>query len=399
MIALIMVKVKKIKNKIYLDHASATPLDQKVYSAMKNYWSVNFGNPGSIHSVGLAANTALEDARKKVAMVLGARSSEIVFTSGGTESDNLAISGVANLFKKNSNGAKLHIVTTEIEHHAVLNPIKYLENSGFEVTYLKASDKGLITAEQVRSALRENTVLVSVIYANNEIGTIQPIREIGNIIKKVRGDRPYPVFHTDACQAPGFLNLQVSNLGVDLMTISGSKIYGPKGSGILYVKTNTPIDPIFLGGGQEGGLRSGTQAVPLIVGFAAALEMAEKKKKSKDLARMIENRDYFIRSVLSVFKNVKLNGDTKLRLPNNANFYFPGVSGEQLVIELDVRGVMVSTGSACSSREEAPSHVISSIYGEKRAESSIRFTLGRSTTKKEVTRVIKILDSILRRIG
>jgi cysteine desulfurase len=393
-----MKKATKVKNKIYLDHASATPLDPQVYSAMKNYWSINFGNPGSIHSLGLAASVALEESRKKIAMLLGARSSEIVFTSGGTESDNLAVIGVANIFKKNSNGARLHLITTEIEHHAVLNPIKYLESAGFEVTYLKASEKGVITAEQVRGALQDNTVLVSVIYANNEIGTIQPIREIGNVIKKTRGDRPYPVFHTDACQAPGSLNLQVSNLGIDLMTISSSKIYGPKGAGLLYVKTGTPIDPVFLGGGQEGGLRPGTQAVPLIVGFAIALELAENKK-AKEATRMIETRDYFIKSMLGRFKNIKLNGDAKLRLPNNANFYFPGVTGEQLVIELDVRGILASTGSACNSREEAPSHVVSSIYGEKRAESSVRFTLGRSTTKKDASRVIEVLDSILKRIG
>jgi len=365
---------------------------------MKKFWSSEFGNPGSIHSFGLAANKALEDARKSIAMVLGARSSEIVFTSGGTESDNIAILGVAKLFKKNANGTKLHIITTEIEHHAVIHPMKFLENSGFEVTYLPVSEKGIVSVGDIEKAIKENTVLVSIIYANNEVGTIQPIREIGNMIKKFRGDRPYPLFHTDACQAPGYLNLQVSNLGVDLMTISGSKIYGPKGVGLLYVKTGTPIEPIIFGGGQEAGLRSGTQPVPLIVGLARAFKMSEDKKK-KESERLTKIRDYFISTVVKKIEGAKLNGDAKLRLPNNANIYFPGVSGEQLVIELDVRGIAASTGSACSSREEAPSHVLRAMYNDKkRADSSVRFTFGRDTVKKDIDDTIKILGSIINRI-
>ncbi|HBM45799.1 TPA: cysteine desulfurase NifS [Patescibacteria group bacterium] len=384
--------------RIFLDHASTTPVLGEVLGAMKKFWSSEYGNPGSIHSFGINASKAIEESRKNIAMVLGAKSSEIIFTSGGTESNNLAILGVANLFKKNSNGAKLHIITTQIEHHAVLYPFKYLENSGFEVTYLPVSEKGIVSVEEVKKAIKENTVLISIIYANNEVGTIQPIREIGNLIKKVRADRPYPVFHTDACQAPCFLNLQVSNLGVDLMTISGSKLYGPKGSGFLYVKNNTPIEPTTFGGGQESGLRSGTQAVPLIVGLAKALKIAEDKKK-KESDRLISLRDYFIRLVLKKIAGTKLNGDMKLRLPNNANIYFPGISGEQLVIELDVKGIAVSTGSACSSREEAPSHVLLAIYNDKkRADGSIRFTFGRDTTKKDVDQTIKTLDSIIKRI-
>lgn len=393
-----MKKVTKTKERIFLDYASTTPVDRGVLGVMKKFWSTEFGNPGSIHSFGISASKALEEARKNIAMILGAKSSEVIFTSGGTESDNLAVLGVAKLFKKNANGAKLHIITTQIEHHAVLYPIKYLENNGFEVTYLPVSEKGVVSIDDVRKAIKENTVLVSIIYANNEVGTVQPIREIGNLIKKVKGDRPYPIFHTDACQAPGSLNLQVSNLGVDLMSMSGSKMYGPKGVGLIYVKNGTPIDSIIFGGGQESGLRSGTQPVSLIVGLSRALKISEEKKK-KEIERLTKLRDYFIRSVIKNIEGARLNGDVKQRLPNNVNVYFPGVSGEQLVIELDVRGIAVSTGSACSSREESPSHVIRAMYNDKRrADSSVRFTLGRDTDKKKIDQTIKFLVSIIKRI-
>ncbi|MEI6296567.1 MAG: cysteine desulfurase family protein [bacterium] len=391
--------MKKKQNKsIYLDYAATTPVDEKVLLGMRRFWSTEYGNPGSIHSLGVSANKALEEARKNIALPLGARSSEIFFTSGGTESNNLAIMGVANFFKRISNGKKLHIITSKIEHHSVLKPFKFLEKNGFDVTYLNTSPSGLVKPEDVKKAIKDNTVLVSLMYANNEIGTIQPIREISQKIKEKRGDRNYPIFHTDACQAPGALSLQVSNLGIDLMTIGGSKIYGPKGSGFLYIKNGTPVDPVFFGGGQEGGLRSGTQNVPEIVGLSIALRLIEDKRK-KESDRLTILRDYFITSAKKIISNLELNGDAKQRLPNNVNFYFPGISGEQLVIELDAKGVMTSTGSACSSREEAPSHVLVSVYGkEARANSSVRFTFGRDTTKNDILKTVKILQNIVERL-
>jgi len=387
------------KNKsIYMDYAAATPVSSEVISAMKPFLSEQFGNPGSIHNLGILANKALEKGRKDIAMVLGAKTEEIIFTSGGTESDNLAILGAANFFKRISKGKKLHIITTKIEHHAVLKPIKFLEMNGFEVTYISVSKKGIVNVTDIKKAIKENTILISVMYANNETGSIQPIREIGNMIKEFREDRAYPLFHTDACQAPGALNLQVSNLRTDLMSFSGAKIYGPKGSGFLYIKKGTHIDPIIFGGEQEGGLRSGTQNVPEIAGMAKAFKMADEKRKDES-ARLLKLRDYFISSVKKAITKCELNGDEKLRLPNNANIYFQGISGEQLVIELDAKGVMISAGSACSSREDTPSHVLLSMYGsEERANSSVRFTFGRDTDKKKIDFVIKTLKDIIKRL-
>ncbi len=393
-----LVKGKITQRKIYLDHAAATPLLDKVFLEMKKYWSLDFGNPGSIHSFGIMADRALNQARRDVAMSLGAKSDEIIFTSGGTESDNLAILGVANFFKRVGRGKKLHAITTVIEHHAVIKPFNFLELNGFEVTYLPVSTKGIINLEDLKNSLRENTVLVSIMYANNEIGTIQPIREIGNFLKRERKDRPYPIFHTDACQAPGALSLQVSNLHVDMMSLSGAKVYGPKGIGALYVKKGTPIDPILFGGGQEWGIRSGTQNIPACVGLGRAISIADSRRK-EDSERISKLRNYFWIEIKKVIKDVELNGDDESRLPNNLNIYIPQISGERLVIELDVKGIMASTGSACSSREEAPSHVLTALHGsEERAECSIRFTLGRETTKKEIDRTIKVLKEIVMRL-
>lgn len=390
--------MKRQLKRIYLDHAAATPVDEKVLTAMRPYFSRDFGNPGSIHRDGIVAAKALEAARKETAMVLGAKSDEIIFTSGGTESDNLAILGVANFFKRISNGKKLHIITTAIEHHAILKPYKFLEMNGFEVTYIPVSKKGIVNIADIKKAIKDNTVLVSVMYANNEVGTIQPIREIGNMLKEIRGDRPYPLFHTDACQAPGALSLQVSNLHIDLMSLTGAKIYGPKGAGVLYVKKGTPLDPIIFGGEQERGLRSGTQNVSACVGLAKALTKIDGNRK-KESERQTKLRDYFIAALKKTFRNSELNGEQKMRLPNNVNIYFPKLSGEQLVIELDAQGISASTGSACSSREEAPSHVLIAMYGsEERAESSVRFTLGNGTTKSEINRTMTILKNIVHRL-
>lgn len=390
--------MKKKKRSIYLDYAASTPVDHRAFFKMRRFLSSDFGNPGSIHNSGLVAMRALDTARKETAMVLGAKHSEIVFTSGGTESDNMAILGVANFFKRVGRGKRLHLITTKTEHHAVLKPFKFLELNGFDITYLPVSKRGVVDPQKVKEALKDNTVLVSIMYANNETGSIQPIREIGNVIRKKRGDLAYPVFHTDACQAPGYLSLQVSNLGVDLMTLCGSKTYGPKGSGILYVKSGTPIDPIMFGGEQEGGLRSGTQNVPACVGFGEAIKIADgmRKKESERISRL---RNIFWEKLKLEINDIELNGDLNLRLPNNLNVFFPGISGEQIVVEMDMNGVMVSSGSACSSREEAPSHVLVAMYGSKdRAESSVRFTLGRGTIRQDIDKTVKILKEIVVRL-
>ena len=396
--------VKKVSH-IYMDYAAATPVDEAVLARMKKYWSEDFGNPGSIHDFGVSASRAVEQARKDVAGVLGARAEEVIFTSGGTESNNLAVLGAARAAKTREPNKKHHIIVSAIEHHSVLKSCEELAclrsqaHEGFEISYIPVGENGIVNPNDIKATIKANTILVSVMYANNEVGAIQPIKEIARIIKKERADGGvYPLFHTDACQAPGLLPIKTESLGVDLMTLSGAKIYGPKGSGILYVKKGTPISPIVFGGGQERGLRSGTPDVASIVGFAEALKIADVKRE-KESARLTELRDYFISKLKSGVSNAELNGDEKARLPNNVNIYFPRADAEQFVIELDVAGFAVSAGSACSSREEAPSHVLLALFGsEKRAMQSLRFTFGRNTAKKDIDALLKAILSILPRI-
>ena len=334
-----------------------------------------FGNPSSIHFEGARAKEILEESRRKIAGILGCKSGEIIFTSGGTESDNLAIQGVEG-----------HIVTTTIEHPAILEPSKKRSDT----TYVGVRNDGIVKPEDIKNAIREDTRLVSVIYANNEIGTIQPIREINRIKGKA-------IFHTDACQASEYLNLKVETLGVDMLTLNASKIYGPKGIGILYKKSNVKISPLIYGGGQEGGIRSGTESVVLAVGLAEALEIAQKNR-NQESERLTELRDYFIKTILDQIPNTELNGSIKNRLPNNANFYFKGCSSEELLIKLDLKGIACSSGSACASQFSEPSHVILALdKSEEAAKSSIRFSLGRHTNKKELDYVIKVLCELLNR--
>ena len=399
-----------------MDYAAATPVDSRVVTIMEKYQSQEFGNPSSIHSLGLLARRAVEDSRKKVAAVLNCRPGEIIFTSGGTEGDNLAIFGLAKnrklLFpltvnKGDSFQKQLpvfgHIITTEIEHHAILSPCRALETEGFEVTYLPVSPDGFVDPDDVKKAIRPDTFLVSIMYANNEIGTIQPISEIAKVIRRLRTSTHYPLFHIDACQAPGALPLNVAKLGVDLMTISGAKIYGPKGVGVLYIKEGTQICPITFGGGQERGFRSGTENVSAIIGMAEALVLVEKGRE-KESFRLTQLRNYFAASIVKGIPGSEINGylDTKCpskRLPNNLNIFIPGIDNEQLVIELDAVDVAVSMGSACDSNETTGSHVIFALYHDpKRNKGSIRFTLGKSTTKKDVDYVLKNLPEIVARI-
>ena len=374
---------------IYLDHAATTPVDPRVAAAMEPFWAYNFGNPASFHSYGLAAKKALEAARGSVAKIIGAQPSEIVFTGGGTESVNLALKGVARANKERGR----HIITSKIEHHAVLHSCEALEKEGFEVTYLDVDKYGLVDPADVERAIRPDTILISIMYANNEIGTIEPIAEIGAIARK----RDIP-FHTDACQAGGACELDVRRLNVDLMTLNGSKIYGPKGVGMLYIHKGVLIEPIIHGGGQEAGLRSGTENVPGIIGFAKALELAQASRQ-KECARLIKLRDRLVEGILKSIPDSFLNGHPTKRLPNNVNVTILNIEGESLVLQLDRAGIAASTGSACSSERLEPSHVLLAIgLPKEAAHGSLRLTLGHSNSDADVDYVLKTLPPIVERL-
>jgi cysteine desulfurase len=387
--------------RVYLDYAAATPVDPRVEESMKPFWTDVFGNAGGLYEEGRRAKKALDESRGSIAHILGARPEEIIFTSGGTESDNLAVCGVARQIGTG------HIITTSFEHHAVLEPMRQLEKDarlsdgqGFEVTYLDVGSDGVVSADAVKAALRPDTILVSIMYANNEIGTIQPIAEIGKIIKnyKLKTKNNKLFFHTDACQAAGYLDLNVERLGVDLMTINASKIYGPKGIGLLYRKMGTALKPLMYGGGQEYRVRSGTENTPLIVGFAKALEITESLKEA-ETKRLTTLRDYTIKELQRVIPKVVLNGHPAQRLPNNINVSILDIEGEALVLYMDAHGVSFSTGSACTSESLEPSHVILALGKPYEfAHSSMRFTLGRSTTKEDIDYMISILEKMVEKL-
>ncbi len=375
--------------KIYLDHSATTYVDARAKKEMDKYFSEEFGNPSSFNDMGLEARDVVENARNKVARILNAKSKEIIFTGSGTESINLAIKGVA---RANKNKGK-HIITSKIEHHAVLDSCDYLEKKeGFKITYLDVDKDGLVNLEDLKKAIKKDTILVSIMYANNEIGTVQDIKEIGDVCK-----RKGVYFHTDACQAANYLNLDVNHLNVDLLTLNGSKIYGPKGTGILYVKEGTVLDAIIHGGGQEFGLRSGTENVPGIVGFAKALDIAEEEK-NKEVERLTMLRDGFIKKTLKISKSL-LNGHASKRLPNNINISFLDIEGEALLLYLNEKGVYASTGSACTSNSLEPSHVILAIgLPYEAAHGSLRITLGRKTGKEDLDYVAEILPEIVEKL-
>jgi len=383
--------------KIYLDNAATTHLDARVKKAMAPYMGPVFGNPSSFHSMGKEADNAIEEARKSVTNNLNCRPHEIVFCSGGTESDNLAILGAARANRE----AGDHIMTTKIEHHAVLEPFHHLEKEeDFKVSYIGVGKNGIVNPKEIEKALTKKTILVSVMMANNEIGTIQPIAEIGKIILKWRkkNKTKYPLFHTDACQAAGALELNVEKLHVDLLTLNGSKIYGPKGVGVLYVRNFTKVAPLVFGGGQERGLRPGTENVAGIVGLAKAFELAQKEKE-KESKRLIKLRDYFIASILKKVPDSCLNGDAKLRLPNNINISFLNVEGEAMILYLDAKGIYVSSGSACTSRTLDPSHVLLAAgVPAEAAHASVRFTLGKKTTKADLDYVLRVLPLLVKKL-
>lgn len=378
--------------RVYLDNAATTPVDRRVLKVMSRCLKEKYGNPSSLHLEGRTAKAAIERSRSKIAEIIGASPKEIVFTSGGTESDNLAILGIAGANQDKGR----HIITSKIEHKAVLDACRLLAAEGFEITYLDVDSDGQISVKQLKDSLRPDTILVSVMYANNEIGSIQPINEIANVIKQSKISSP--IFHTDACQASGALLLNVNDLGIDAMTISSSKIYGPKGVGCLYVKTGIKINPIMLGGGQERGFRSGTENVAGIVGFGEALTIADDKRP-KEAVRLSNLRDYLLQQINLDIKDVTVNGGMKNRLPNNLNISIRGVEGESLVLMLDNMGIACSTGSACSSADLNPSHVLLQIgLPVELAHCSVRFSLGRKTTKKDVDYLLKSLPEVVNKI-
>ena len=384
-----------VEGTVYLDHAGTTPLDSKVLEAMVPYFSQRFGNPSSLHSVGQEARYALDEARERVAGVLHCRPREVVFTGGGTESDNAAIHGVATALQETGN----HVITSSVEHHAVLHACQHLESLGFEVTYLPVDAHGMVQPEAVYNAINERTTLVSIMYGNNEIGTINPISEISKSIKKQAQDLSRTiVFHTDAVQAAGFLDLNVANLGVDLMSLSGHKFYGPKGTGVLYIKRGTAYLPLSHGGGQERERRSGTENIPGIVGLSLALEAANsiREQTSQRCAAM---RDRIIEAVLEQIPGSRLNGHPSQRVPNNVNFSFAGVEGEPILLGLDMAGIAASSGSACSSGSLEPSHVLLALgQSAETARGSLRLTLGRDNTEEEVEYLLGILVDLVHRL-
>lgn len=398
---------KKITRPVlaYLDNAAATSLDKRVLKAMTPYFSDIPANPSSLHAPGQAANAALKRARKSIAEHLNGHEDEIIFCSGGTESDNLAVLGTisaAAKFIKTNHGADAvpHVITTAIEHHAVLEPLLHLQKTGaIELSLIHPDKDGLAAVDDVLLAVKKTTVLISVMYANNEIGTLQPIADIGRGILKYRkqNNSAYPYFHSDACQAAGYLDLNVEKLHVDLLTLNGGKIYGPKGTGLLFVRRGTKIGAQILGGGQEKGLRSGTENVPGIVGLAKALEIAQQER-IKESTRLTVLRDRLIKGLLKIPKS-RLNGHPIIRLPNNVNISFMDIEGEAAMLYLDAKGIACSTGSACASTSLDPSHVILALgMSYEAAHGSLRFSLGRQTTREQVDRVIKYLPGIVERL-
>ncbi len=376
-------------NQAYLDNAATTPVDPRVKTAMLPYLEEFFGNPSSVHSAGQAARAAVEEARGQVASLIGARPDEIFFTSGGTESDNWALKGTA--WAKSDRGN--HIITTAVEHHAVIESCHYLSKHGFDITFVPVDKFGLVDAAEVKKAITPKTILISVMHANNEIGTIQPVAEIGKIARE-RGI----LFHIDAVQTAGHLPVKVGDLNVDLLSISGHKLYGPKGIGALYIKKGVKIETLMSGGSQERGKRSGTENVPGIVGFGAAAEIAQQEMAA-EAERLTALRDKLTSELLARIPDSHLNGHPTLRLPNNVNISFDYVEGESLVLNLDFEGICASTGSACSSSSLEPSHVLLACGKiAEEAHGSLRFTMGKFTEAEHIDRVLDTLPGIVKKL-
>lgn len=371
---------------IYMDHSATSPVDREVFEAMKPYFVDYFGNASTLYSLGRDARKAMESARAQVASLIGGKPEEIIFTSGGTESDNIAIKGTAYRLKDKGN----HIITSAIEHPAVEETCKYLEKNGFEVTYLPVYEEGIVRVSDLKDAITDKTILITIMHANNEIGTIQPVAEIGKIARERK-----IYFHTDAVQTVGKIPVNVEELNVDILSLSAHKLYGPKGIGALYIRKGVRLEPIIHGGGHEKGIRPGTENISGIVGLGKACEIAARdlEKNSKSLTNL---RDKLIDEVLNSVEKSYLNGHRTKRLPNNVNFRFTGIEGESLVLHLDSKGIAASTGSACSSKKLEPSHVLMAIgLEEVDAHGSLRLTLGKENTEEDVDHAIESIKEVV----
>ncbi|NLK44063.1 MAG: cysteine desulfurase NifS [Tissierellia bacterium] len=378
-----------MKKYIYMDNAATTPVKKEVLEEMLPYFTEKYGNASSVYSLGSMSKRAIEDAREKVAKAIGANAREIFFTGGGSEADNWAIKGIA--FGNYSKGN--HIITTKIEHHAILHTCEYLEKKGFEVTYLDVDEYGLVDLEQLKNAITDKTILISVMFANNEIGTVQPIKEIGEIAKERN-----IYFHTDAVQAIGNIKIDVNELNIDLLSLSAHKFYGPKGIGALYIRQGVKIDPLITGGAQERRRRAGTENVPAIVGLGKAIELAYTNFEEKN-NRLIKLRDMLIDKIKSNIDYIRLNGHPVKRLPGNVNICFQFIEGESLLLSLDMVGIAASSGSACTSGSLDPSHVLLAIgLSHEIAHGSLRLTLGDFNTEDEIDYVVEKLVKIVERL-
>jgi len=374
---------------IYMDYAATTPMLPEVAQAMQPYFSQRFGNPSSIHSMGQEAGDAVDQARTKVAALIACRPEEVVFTGGGTEADNHAIKGVCLANREKGN----HIITTAIEHHAVLNTCIYMKNLGFDVTVVPVDKQGMVDPDHIKKSITANTLLVSVMHANNEVGVIQPIEEIARITRQAG-----VYFHVDAVQTTGHLPVDVSGMGIDLLSASAHKLYGPKGVGMLYVREGTRIAPLLHGGEQENERRAGTENVPGIAGFGKAAEIA-LASMCEEAGRLTKYRDRLIDSVMGKVADVYLNGHRTSRLPNNANFSFDFIEGESILMYLDAEGICASTGSACSSSNSEPSHVLTALgIPVERARGSVRFSLGKGTSAEDIDKVVEALPRIVEKL-
>ncbi len=410
--------------KIYLDHAATTPIDGRVLSAMNEVYSKNYFNPGGLYADGVATARLILGARKSVAALVGTTSDHIVFTRGGTESNNMAILGVVEKFRQDHPGVMPHTIVSEIEHSAVLETARFLEAKGeAEVSFAPVNAEGVVDMDALKKLLRPETVLISVMYVNNEIGTVQPVKEITKLArwyKKQHGQKVYPLVYTDAIQAANYLDMHVDRLGVDLMSLSGSKIYGPKSSGVLYVRNRDLVSPMFHGGEQEKGLRAGTEDIAQVIGFARALEIA-RSDAEQESSRLRTLQDFFFAELEKMGKGtdregvhgdafeIRINGSHEHahRIPNNINISIAGISSERLVIELDAKGIAIASKSACREDADEESYVIAALRRHQEAsgsgagggiEGSLRFTMGRSTTKADLTRTVAVLGKIVSKI-
>lgn len=374
---------------VYLDHAATTPPLPEVREAMEPFLSGKFGNPSALYGLGREAKAAMEDSRKKVAALISASAGEVYFTSGGSESDNLALWGT--LIANAARGR--HLVTTAIEHHAVLETAEFLKRQGYETTVVGVDRYGIADPDEIKEAIRPDTVIVSVMHANNEVGTVEPIREISAVCREAGA-----YLHTDAVQTVGNIPVSVEELGVDLLSLSGHKLYGPKGVGAIYVRRGTRISELVHGGGQENGMRSGTENIPGIIGLGVAAEHAALEMEEKN-ERITSLRNYLIEGVLDSVPGAELNGHPNRRLPNNSNFIFSGVEGEAVCLHLDTMGICAATGSACNTEALEPSHILLAMGVEPRkAQSSVRFSLGRGTSRDDIDYVLEKLPPIIERL-